>query len=74
MCFNSHHLGKCNIPTAEDKNTMNFNQSPFNGTNGSCAKYKWASSKACNVTWDGITYGVTNPCSTTDTNTTTTTE
>jgi hypothetical protein len=69
MCFNSHHLGGCNIPTPEDKNTMNFNQAPFNGSDGACAKYQWASSRKCNVTWDGITYGVSNPCSTTTTET-----
>lgn len=69
MCFNSHHLGKCNIPSSEDKNTMDFNQPPFNGSDGTCAKYKWASSNNCNVTWDGITYGVANPCNTTTTET-----
>jgi hypothetical protein len=64
MCFNSHHLGTCPafIPTADDLKTMNFNQAPFNGTDGLCAKYKWANK--CGVTWDGITYGVTNPCAT----------
>ena len=62
MCFNSHHLGTCPafIPTADDLKTMNFNQAPFNGTDGLCAK--WANK--CGVTWDGITYGVTNPCAT----------
>jgi hypothetical protein len=59
-CFNKHHLGKCNIPTESNKATMNFNQSPFTGSNGTCSKYNWAN--ACNVTWDGITSGVTNPC------------
>jgi hypothetical protein len=64
QCFNSHRLGKCPayIPTADDKKTMDFNQPPFNGTDGDCAKYKWANQ--CGVTWDGITYGVTNPCAT----------
>ena len=71
MCFNSHSLGKCNIPTPENKNTMNFDQSPFNGSDGNCAKYKWAAPKGCNVTWDGINYGVSNPCDTTDTTETT---
>jgi hypothetical protein len=66
-CFNSHSLGTCNIPSEGNKNTKNFNQSPYNGTNGTCAKYKWAN--ACKVTWDGLTYGVSNPC-----NSSTTTE
>jgi hypothetical protein len=61
-CFNSHSLGRCNIPTEGDKGTMNFNQSPFTGDNGLCSKYRWATS--CKVTWDGITSGVSNPCDT----------
>ena len=41
---------------------MNFDQAPFNGTDGNCAKFKWANK--CGLTWDGITYGVSNPCAT----------
>ena len=72
-CLNSHSLGKCNLPSTGEKNTMNFNQSPFNnaGSDGICAKYRWAT--GCNVTWDGITSGISNPCATTTTTTTTTT-
>jgi len=62
QCFNTHSLGTCNIPSAGNDNTKNFNQLPYNGTNGTCAKYKWANS--CKVSWDGLTYGVENPCST----------
>jgi hypothetical protein len=62
-CFNSKSLGKCNVPSKGNQNTMDFTQSPFNGENGACARYKWAS--ACQVTWDGITSGVKNPCDTT---------
>jgi len=69
-CLNSHSLGTCNIPSRAsdlgpviDSNSMNFDQSPYNdSTNGGCSKYKWATN--CGVTWDGITYGVPNPCST----------
>ena len=61
-CLNTHSLGRCNIPTDDNKTTMNFNQAPFTGNDGTCAKYKWA--KACKVTWDGITSGVQNPCDT----------
>lgn len=61
-CFNGHHLGRCNIPTEDNKNTMNFNQSPFTGDNGLCNKSKWANS--CGVVWDGITSGISNPCDT----------
>ncbi len=64
-CMNSHSLGTCNIPTKGKKNnnTMNFNELPFTGNEGTCAKYRWAT--ACKVTWDGITSGVANPCDTT---------
>lgn len=41
-------------------NTMNFNQAPYTGNQGTCNKYKWA--QGCNTTWDGITSGVPNPC------------
>lgn len=59
-CLNSHSLGRCNIPSEGNPNTMNFNKSPFTGDNGDCSKYKWA--RNCNVIWDGITSGVNNPC------------
>ena len=58
-CINIKDLGTC--PSNGSKHlTMNFNTSPFVGENGDCAKYTWAN--RCNVTWDGITYGVNNPC------------
>ena len=63
-CLNTHSLGKCNIPSENNKATMNFNQSPFIGDNGNCAKFNWATK--CQVTWDGITSGVKNPCDTSD--------
>ena len=61
-CYNSKSLGKCNIPSDADKNVMNFNQPPFNSNDGVCSKYNWA--KGCDITWDGITSGVSNPCDT----------
>jgi hypothetical protein len=61
-CLNAKSLGTCNIPTQSNDNAMNFNQNEFSGNNETCAKYKWAT--ACNVTWDGITSGVRNPCDT----------
>jgi hypothetical protein len=67
-CFNSKSLGRCNIPSEGNPNTMNFNQSPFTGDNGECSKYNWAT--ACKITWDGVTSGVKNPCDTTTTDTT----
>jgi hypothetical protein len=61
-CFNSQSLGTCPdyIPTDDNQNTMDFSQAPFIGTNGNCAKYRWANS--CKISWDGLTYGVQNPC------------
>jgi hypothetical protein len=64
-CYNTKSLGKCNLPGTNEKNTMNFNVSPFNAENGTCSKYTWAN--RCGVTWDGITYGVNNPCTETTT-------
>lgn len=63
MCVNTHSLGTCNIPTKDNKNPMDFTGSVFSGSNSTCAKYTWAN--GCKVTWDGITSGVANPCTTT---------
>ena len=62
QCINVKDLGTCAPPSdGETKHlTMNFNNAPFSGAEGNCAKYRWANS--CDVTWDGITYGVVNPC------------
>jgi hypothetical protein len=70
-CYNAKSLGKCNLPGTGEQNTMNFNVSPFNSDSTNCSKYTWAT--RCGVTWDGITYGVDNPCDTSSTTTTTTT-
>jgi len=62
QCVNVKDLGNGNCkPGGSDKHlTMDFTQPAFTGGNGLCAKYTWAN--ACGVTWDGITYGVSNPC------------
>ena len=54
ICKNNKNLGTCNLKM------MNFNQSQFTGSNGTCNKYLWA--KKCDLSWDGLTYGVPNPC------------
>jgi hypothetical protein len=59
-CINVKDLGTCKAQNGEDHLTMNFNTSLFTGSNGLCSKYTWA--KNCGVSWDGITYGVNNPC------------
>ena len=61
-CVNLKDLGTCQA-TGENKHlTMNFNNVPFVGADEACSKYTWA--KKCGVSWDGITYGVNNPCQT----------
>ena len=67
QCLNSKSLGKCNIPSEGNPNTKDFTVSQFTGDAGTCNKYKWA--KTCQITWDGITSGVNNPCDTTTTQT-----
>jgi hypothetical protein len=59
-CTNIKDLGTCPPNNGQQHLVMNFNQSPYTGTQGSCNKYNWAT--GCGVSWDGITYGVTNPC------------
>lgn len=59
-CINTRNLGTCK-PTSGTKHlTMNFNVAPYVGSNGNCAKYTWANN--CGLAWDGINYGVKNPC------------
>lgn len=64
-CVNVQNLGTCPAPSGQQYLTMNFNNSPYTGSNGTCAKYTWAT--GCDISWDGITYGVDNPCQTTST-------
>jgi hypothetical protein len=62
-CINVKDLGTCPPQSGSQHLTMNFNSPAYTGSNGACAKYTWA--KNCGVSWDGITYGVNNPCQTT---------
>ena len=50
ICINppEMNLGNGKCPTR-----MDFTTARWNGSNSTCAKYKWA--KTCNLTWDGIT-------------------
>jgi hypothetical protein len=61
VCVNTRDLGVCPAQPGNRHLIMNFNTPAFTGTNGLCQKYKWAN--GCKVAWDGITYGVSNPCS-----------
>jgi hypothetical protein len=59
-CTNIKKLGTCPIPSGSKYLTMNFNKAPYVGSKGLCSKYTWANN--CGVSWDGVTYGVNNPC------------
>jgi len=50
---------KCKVGSQGHLN-KNFNTAQYTGSNGNCAKRTWATE--CGVSWDGITYGVSNPC------------
>ena len=60
QCVNTKDLGTCPPNSGSQHLTMDFNSAPYVGSNSSCAKYTWA--KKCGISWDGITYGVNNPC------------
>jgi len=62
ICKNVKNLGTCKPPTGSSNLVMNFNTPPYTGSNGNCAKYTWANN--CGIAWDGLTYGVSNPCAT----------
>ena len=60
MCVNTKDLGTCPAESGDKHLKMKFNSAAFTGSNEMCAKYSWATK--CGVAWDGITYGVNNPC------------
>ena len=62
-CVNVKDLGTCPPQSGQQHLTMDFNTAAYTGANGMCAKYTWATN--CGVSWDGITYGVNNPCQST---------
>ena len=62
FCTNVKDLGTCPPQSNQPHQIMNFNVPAFTGSNELCAKYTWA--QKCKVSWDGITYGVNNPCQT----------
>ena len=59
-CINVQDLGTCSAAAGDEHLTLDFNSGNFTDN---CAKYTWANN--CNVAWDGLTYGVENPCTTT---------
>ena len=49
-----------------DKNCINpyFTSDYYTGTNANCLKYTWYSGCKSIPAWEGVTYGVNNPCAT----------
>ena len=62
QCVNVKDLGTCTSTTKSPAGhyMMDFTTPEYTGSTGSCAKYTWANK--CGISWDGITYGVPNPC------------
>ena len=61
QCVNVKDLGSCKKPEkGQSHYTMDFTVPAFTGSDELCSKYNWANN--CGVTWDGITYGASNPC------------
>ena len=58
-CVNIQNLGICPAANGDEHLIVDFNSGNF--TNN-CAKYTWANN--CNIAWDGLTYGIANPCTT----------
>ena len=56
-CVNSQDLGTCPAATGDAHLSLDFASGNYTDN---CAKYTWANN--CNIAWDGITYGATNPC------------
>ena len=66
-CINVKNLGvsSCiqpNMPGYRN-HVINTNNLFGDDSESNCRKWRWANT--CRVSWDGITYGVTNPCNTT---------
>ena len=54
ICKNVQNLGTCSAD-------FNPNDSQYLGSDGLCKKREWAN--GCGISWDGVTYGVDNNCS-----------
>jgi hypothetical protein len=61
-CINVKDLGTCPASGNDKHLVMNFNTSEYTGSEGACNKYTWANK--CGVSWDGVNYGIDNPCQT----------
>jgi len=71
VCVNVRNLGTCPAQPGQKFLTMDFNQSPFVGSDELCQKYTWANK--CGLSWENINYGVSkSPCDTSTSTTSTT--
>lgn len=59
-CVNVKNLGTCPVPDGQTELHMDFTGKDYTGSMGSCNKYNWANN--CNIFWEGVNYGTTNPC------------
>lgn len=59
-CVNVKNLGTCPAQQGKSNLHMNFTGADYTGSMGACNKYNWANK--CNVFWEGVNYGATNPC------------
>jgi len=57
ICHNVQNLG--NVQQASCK-VLDTTLSAYTGSNANCNRYTYANN--CNISWDGINYGVNNPC------------
>jgi hypothetical protein len=66
-CINVKNLGVNRCTTANTPGYRNFTINTYKAfgesDDANCRKFTFA--RDCRVSWDGITYGVTNPCNTT---------
>ena len=59
-CVNVQNLGTCPAPQGQTQLHMDFTGKDYTGSMGACNKYNWANN--CNIFWEGVNYGTTNPC------------
>jgi hypothetical protein len=59
-CINVRDLGRCPPSNGDKHLEMDFSAYPFDGANSTCAKSTWA--HTCNIPWDGVSYGIEDPC------------
>lgn len=59
-CVNVQNLGSCPKLPGQTFLHMDFTKNDYTGTMGACNKYNWANN--CGISWEGVNYGTTNPC------------